>query len=167
MKGALRDELGANMRSNPFIYTTVGGSKETVLFQNDGVIGSYNRANRSLAHMIENFGAVLAGLMLAGSCFPFPTFVCACAFGVGRIMHQVGTCQAQWVRALRAGDNTHAHCACARDAASSVPILSGESSRGSVSLASCTRWATRAATASTAWASWCQRSAPSHSRVCA
>jgi len=90
MKGAMRDEIGINMRSNPFIYKSFGASKETVLFDNDGVIGSYNRANRSLSHMTENFGAVLAGLMLAGSCFPFPTFVCACAFSAGRIMHQVG-----------------------------------------------------------------------------
>lgn len=90
MKGALREEIGANMRSNPFIYKSVSASKDTVLFDNDGAIGMYNRANRSLTHMIENFGSMLAGLMLAGSVFPFPTFVCACAFGVGRVMHQVG-----------------------------------------------------------------------------
>lgn len=90
MKGALRDEIGANMRSNPFIYKGVGAGKETVLFVNEGVAGKYNRANRSLTHMIENFGSVLAGMTLAGSVFPFPTFVCACAFAAGRVMHQVG-----------------------------------------------------------------------------
>ena len=90
MKGALRDEIGANMRSNPFIYKSVGVSKETVLFENDGVIGKYNRANRSLTHMIENFGSMLAGMSLAGTVFPFPTFICACAFGVGRVVHQTG-----------------------------------------------------------------------------
>jgi len=90
MKGAMRDELGANMRSNPFIYKAVGPSNETVLFQNDGVVGKYNRANRSLTHMTENFGSVLAGLALAGSVFPLPTLACACAFGLGRLVHQVG-----------------------------------------------------------------------------
>ena len=90
MKGALREEIGANMRANPFIYKSVGPGKETVLFENDGITGKYNRANRSLTHMIENFGSVLSGLMLAGSVFPFPTFVCATAFGVGRVVHQVG-----------------------------------------------------------------------------
>lgn len=90
MKGALRDEIGANMRANPFIFKTVGTKSETVLFTNDGVTGQYNRANRSLAHMIENIGSFLAGLVLAGGVFPFPTFVLACAFGAGRVMHQVG-----------------------------------------------------------------------------
>jgi hypothetical protein len=91
MKGALRDEIGKNMRSNPFIYTTVGSkTKEVVLFENDGLMCKYNRANRSLTHMIENFASVLAGLVLSGSVFPFPTFVCTCVFGVGRILHQVG-----------------------------------------------------------------------------
>jgi hypothetical protein len=89
MKGALRDEIGLNMRANPFIYTTMK-SKDVVLFENDGLKGKYNRANRSLTHMIENFASTLAGLMLSGSVFPFPTFVCTCLFGAGRIMHQVG-----------------------------------------------------------------------------
>ena len=61
-----------------------------MLFENDGLMGKYNRANRSLTHMIENFASVLAGLVLSGSVFPFPTFVCTCVFGVGRILHQVG-----------------------------------------------------------------------------
>lgn len=90
MKGALREEIGANMRSNPYVFKSVGASKETVLFDNEGVIGKYNRANRSLTHMIENFGSVLVGLALAGSVFPFPAYVCACFFAVGRIVHQVG-----------------------------------------------------------------------------
>merc|ERR1712054_366192 len=90
MQGALREEIGANMRSNPFIYKSVSGSKDTVLYENEGVVGKYNRANRSLTHMIENFGSVLAGLLLVGSAFPFATFVCACFFALGRVMHQVG-----------------------------------------------------------------------------
>ena len=40
--------------------------------------------------MTENFGSVLAGLALAGSVFSLPTLVCACAFGLGRLVHQVG-----------------------------------------------------------------------------
>jgi len=40
--------------------------------------------------MIENFGAVLLGLPMAGNVFPFPTFCAAVAFCVGRVMHQVG-----------------------------------------------------------------------------
>ena len=90
MKGALRDEIGANMRSNPFIYRSVGPSKETVLFENEGVVGKYNRANRSLTHMVENMGSMLGGFMLAGSVFPFPVFMCACFWSAGRVVHQTG-----------------------------------------------------------------------------
>jgi len=90
MKGKMRDELGLNMRSNPFIFRVFGTITSTVLFDNEGVIGQYNRANRSLGHMVENFGSILCGLVLAGSVFPFPTFVCASAFGIGRILHQIG-----------------------------------------------------------------------------
>lgn len=90
MKGPLREEIGVNMRSNPYVYKSVGASKEIVIFENDGLVGMYNRANRSLTHMIENAGSVVAGLLLAGGVFPFPTFVCACAFSVGRVMHQTG-----------------------------------------------------------------------------
>ena len=96
---ALRNEIGANMRSNPFIFKVVGPSKETVLFDNEGVVGKYNRANRSLTHMIENFGSVLAALMLAGTIFPFPTLVCACLFAVGRVMHQVSVARLWSARA--------------------------------------------------------------------
>jgi len=89
MKGPLRDTIGLNMRSNQFVYSSVKG-KDTVIFENDGVVGMYNRANRSLTHMTENFASVLAGLMMAGTVFPFPTLVCAVLFGLGRIWHQVG-----------------------------------------------------------------------------
>jgi hypothetical protein len=40
--------------------------------------------------MVENMGAVCAGLFAAGSVFPFPTFVTTCVFSLGRIMHQIG-----------------------------------------------------------------------------
>ena len=43
-----------------------------------------------IANAVLDDLAVLAGLVLSGSVFPFPTFVCTCVFGVGRILHQVG-----------------------------------------------------------------------------
>ena len=89
MSGALRSDVGINVRSNPFIYQVVG--KQTpVVFDNEGWAGAYNRANRSLHHMIENISAVLVNLILAGYVFPFPTFVCIGVFCLGRIVHQVG-----------------------------------------------------------------------------
>ena len=86
-KGAI-DAVGRNLRSNPFIYKTLGG--ESVIFDNDGHVGMYNRANRSLQHMVENIPSVLVGLILAGYVFPFPTFVCVAVFCLGRIVHQIG-----------------------------------------------------------------------------
>ncbi|KAJ8605659.1 hypothetical protein CTAYLR_000170 [Chrysophaeum taylorii] len=76
-----------NVRSNPFIYKA--GDK-TVLFANDGDIGAYNRANRSLQHMCENYGIVLASLFAASQVFAFPVFVLTCVFALGRILHLVG-----------------------------------------------------------------------------
>ena len=40
--------------------------------------------------MIENMPGLLVALFLAGAIFPFPTFVCVCAFCVGRVLHQTG-----------------------------------------------------------------------------
>jgi len=53
-------------------------------------VGAYNRANRSVHHMVENFGAFVAGMFMVGTVFPFPTFVLACIFCIGRVLHQVG-----------------------------------------------------------------------------
>ncbi|CAK4683981.1 unnamed protein product [Aphanomyces euteiches] len=81
-----------NLRSNPFIYKMIGkdAKDNAVVFNDEGAIGAYNRANRSLHHMIENYGALVAGLALASQVFAFPVFVAVCIFSVGRILHQVG-----------------------------------------------------------------------------
>jgi len=82
-----------NLRSNPFIYKVVcndGTSENQVLFDSDGKHGKYNRGNRSLQHMLENIGAMIAGIAVVGSIFPFPAFVLVCIFAVGRILHQEG-----------------------------------------------------------------------------
>ncbi|OQS06917.1 hypothetical protein THRCLA_20258 [Thraustotheca clavata] len=81
-----------NLRANPFYYKQIGkdASPNIVALIEDGSIGAYNRANRSLHHMIENYGALLAGLTLGAQVFPFPVFVIVCAFGFGRIIHQIG-----------------------------------------------------------------------------
>ncbi|OQS06916.1 hypothetical protein THRCLA_20259 [Thraustotheca clavata] len=81
-----------NLRSNPFIYKLIGKDApvNAVVFEDEGAVGAYNRANRSLHHMIENYAVVVAGLYLASTVFPFPVFLLTCMFGIGRIMHQVG-----------------------------------------------------------------------------
>jgi len=91
-KGKIMAGDSGNIRSNPFIFKQIGDKamENMVIFEDQGDIGAYNRANRSIHHMIENFGAFVAGLFMAGSVFPFPVFVLVCLFSAGRVMHQVG-----------------------------------------------------------------------------
>ena len=88
----VRSAIGPNLRSNPFIYKAVGtgAMPNAVVFDNDGHVGAFNRANRSLHHMVENIPSFLVALILAGYVFPRETFVCTWLFCVGRIMHQTG-----------------------------------------------------------------------------
>jgi len=90
MRGS--ESIGPNLRSNPFIYKAVGegAAPNAVIFENSGPTGSYNRANRSLHHMVENMASVLVSLALSGHLFPFPSFVCVAVWCAGRLLHQVG-----------------------------------------------------------------------------
>merc|ERR1711907_199547 len=49
-----KNGLKGNIRANPFFYQNADDKKTMVLFQEDGPNGKYNRANRSVQHMIEN-----------------------------------------------------------------------------------------------------------------
>lgn len=81
-----------NIRSNMFIYKAIGDDapKNAVIMDEHGDVGAYNRSNRSIHHMVENFGAFVAGLYMVGSVFPFPAFVCTCVWCLGRVAHQIG-----------------------------------------------------------------------------
>jgi hypothetical protein len=82
-----------NLRANQFIYKVIGAGSGTlgkVVFDDEGDVGAYNRANRSTLHFVENAGSFVLAFVLVGLAFPFPTFICTCFFAVGRIMHQVG-----------------------------------------------------------------------------
>jgi len=80
-----------NLRANMMIYKEAG-SKDTnhIVLDTEGVIGSYNRANRSLTHFTENSLPIVLCIMLSGRVFAFPTFVLTAVFCGGRVMHQVG-----------------------------------------------------------------------------
>jgi len=92
-----KNHMKGNLRSNPFIYTIRGGAKDNedniVSFEEEGDIGKYNRANRSIHHMIENYGSFLVGFVLAGNVFPKSVFSLVCIFSLGRIAHQAGYTQ--------------------------------------------------------------------------
>ena len=93
-----KNGMKGNIRANPFIYKVLsltGKDAEAykdlvVVYDEDGSNGKYNRANRSVQHMTENFGLLIASLYAVGIVYPFPTFILICVFCVGRIMHQIG-----------------------------------------------------------------------------
>ena len=68
-----------NLRSNMFIYKQVGDKAvdNAIVLEDVGDVGGYNRANRSLHHMVENFGVFVVGLALAGAVAAAP---CASAW---------------------------------------------------------------------------------------
>lgn len=82
-----------NLRANMAIYKVNYQFEKAipyVVMETEGEIGEYNRANRSMAHTIENMGGVLACIFPAGYVFPLPTFICTLLFATGRVLHQVG-----------------------------------------------------------------------------
>lgn len=82
--------LKGNIRSNPFFYETHDGKKTPVYYQEEGSKGMYNRANRSIQHMVENFGAFLASIGPVGYVFPRQVLGVVVVFSLGRILHQKG-----------------------------------------------------------------------------
>ena len=85
-----KNGLKGNIRSNPFFFQTNDHRKTMVLFQEDGTNGMYNRANRSVQHMVESFGAFLASIGPVGYLFPKQTFGLVVGFSLGRVLHQKG-----------------------------------------------------------------------------
>ena len=80
-----------NLRANMMIYKQSGvdASKSGyVLLETQGPVGSYNRANRSLTHFVENSIPMALLIVLCGDVFPFPTFVLTVLFAIGRMLHQ-------------------------------------------------------------------------------
>jgi len=125
-------QMTGNIRANMYFYKNIGDKApgNAVVLQDTGDAGAYNRANRSVHHMIENFGAVVAGFGLVGGAlvcvclrvsFPLPR---ACVLGdmhacvhAGMRRRGMHAVHAQGVRMRRFYACTHAHtqtsrCAC-------------------------------------------------------
>ena len=84
---------GGNLRANQFLFRpTVGGDDQvsSVTMYETGEKGSYNRANRSLYHFLENGFPFIVCLPGAFMVFPFPTFICVVLLCIGRITYQLG-----------------------------------------------------------------------------
>jgi len=88
-----KNGLKGNIRSNPFFFQTADDNKSMVLYREDGFHGKYNRANRSVQHMVENSGAFFAAVGPVGWIFPRQTFGAVLLFCAGRILHQKGYTQ--------------------------------------------------------------------------
>merc|ERR1712216_884039 len=92
-KAKIMRQDSKNLRANPFIYQTIGTGavkNTTIVLQDEGDVGEYNRANRSVHHMVENSLPFAGSIFLVGSYFPFPVFVLTCVWAVGRTAHQIG-----------------------------------------------------------------------------
>lgn len=82
-----------NLRANMTISKVnaqTGGKFPYVVLEDEGVIGEYNRSNRSMLHFVENSAAVLLSIPAAGFVFPRPTLILTCIYAIGRVMHQQG-----------------------------------------------------------------------------
>ena len=85
--------LTGNVRANQMLYTLATGEPgevSAVVLYTDGKEGAYNRANRAVAHFLENSLEILICLPLGFLCFPFPTFVIPVIFSLARIVYQFG-----------------------------------------------------------------------------
>ena len=79
-----------NVRANLFIYRLAAeepNESSAVVLHEDGELGKYNRANRSIHHYLENANTLLLSAPLCYYVCPFPTFVVILASCAGRILH--------------------------------------------------------------------------------
>jgi len=78
-----------NVRANMFIYKIAGEGdmKNAVVYNEEGDIGSYNRANRSVGHFLENSTQVILSLLLCGFVYALPTMILIIIFCIGRMLH--------------------------------------------------------------------------------
>ena len=59
-----------------------------VCLEHDGVVGKFNRANRSLHHMGENSFSIFISAFFLAKIFPLPIFISSIIWSIGRMGHQ-------------------------------------------------------------------------------
>ena len=85
-----------NLRANMSIYRVVGSEIESggvsshVVLDDEGDVGMYNRANRSLAHLTENLVAFVLPMLLSGLFYPKHALVLTGVWAAGRYLHATG-----------------------------------------------------------------------------
>ena len=86
-------KLKANLRSNMYIHqfaTDKAGEGPAIVLHQEGDIGSYNRAHRSLHHMLENCLPSILSIPLLFYIYPLPAFITLVILCIGRMLHQHG-----------------------------------------------------------------------------
>merc|ERR1712094_59122 len=78
-----------NLRANPFFYQ-VNSDLPVVMLVEEGDVGKYNRANRSLNHFVENSLQLVLNFIFASYVFAKPSFILMILFAIGRVMHMRG-----------------------------------------------------------------------------
>eukprot|EP00444_Apocalathium_aciculiferum_P029327 CAMPEP_0183419396 /NCGR_PEP_ID=MMETSP0370-20130417/25756_1 /TAXON_ID=268820 /ORGANISM="Peridinium aciculiferum, Strain PAER-2" /LENGTH=236 /DNA_ID=CAMNT_0025603189 /DNA_START=69 /DNA_END=779 /DNA_ORIENTATION=- len=80
-----------NLRANMTVYKlsvpSIDDPMPYIVMEDEGPIGEYNRANRSMFNFNEGCASFVLNMVFAGQVFPCPALVAAILFAVGRIMH--------------------------------------------------------------------------------
>lgn len=87
--------IKGNIRANMAFFKVLGNGDQGPVqpyigYEDEGTVGEYNRANRSLSHFGEYMGSSIVCIAGAGVVLPRPTFVLTLIFVLGRIVHQIG-----------------------------------------------------------------------------
>ena len=83
---------GGNMRANVYVYKIIGQGdfKNAVVLQDEGVMGQYNRAGRSLTHFLENCTPLIVCFIMTPLVYGYISFIFVVLACLGRVIHQIG-----------------------------------------------------------------------------
>lgn len=98
-------KLKGNIRANMQIFKVLSADDngKVVVLEEEGPVGEYNRANRSLFHFIENMPSFLVCMFPAGFFMPEVTLCLTILYVTGRVLHQRGYVQGYGSHALGFG----------------------------------------------------------------
>jgi hypothetical protein len=83
----LKGNIRANMQFYKVLSSNGMAKMPLVGLEEEGDVGMYNRANRSLSHFVENMGSALINMLAAGFVFGLPTLVLTVVFFLGRVLY--------------------------------------------------------------------------------
>mmetsp|Transcript_51627 Transcript_51627/g.136364 ORF Transcript_51627/g.136364 Transcript_51627/m.136364 type:complete len:221 (-) Transcript_51627:87-749(-) len=91
-KSQVFSDKAGNLKANMQLFkiNTPQQQYPYVVLEDEGTVGEYNRANRSLHHFAENCAGFVLCFLVAGMVFPLPAMIIVCIFAFARILHQVG-----------------------------------------------------------------------------